>query len=97
MRRILETIFEAVTFLFIAIFALIKTIIERIGEKIMAKRTKKETKEVTRIVKLEITAIEEVAVDEPLRSKEEVLEVLKRKLRGMVDDVKILDMKTFER
>lgn len=61
----------------------------------MAKNTKKETKEVTRIVKLEITAIEKMPVDEELRTEEEVLEVLKRKLSGMVDDVKILNMKTF--
>lgn len=68
-------------------------------EKIMAKKTKKEvktTKEVTRIVKLEVTAIEEVPVDEELKTKEDVLAVLKKKLGKTVDDVKILDMKTFE-
>ena len=65
----------------------------------MAKKIKKDvktTKEVTRIVKLEITAIEEVAIDEGLRTKDEVLEMLKKKLGKLVDDVKILDMKTFE-
>ena len=65
----------------------------------MAKKIKKDvktTKEVTRIVKLEITAIEEVAIDEELRTKDEVLEMLKKKLGKLVDDVKILDMKTFE-
>lgn len=62
----------------------------------MAKKTKKETKEVTRIVKLEVTAIEEIAIDAELKTKEEVLEVFKKKLGKTVDDVKILDMKTFE-
>lgn len=69
---------------------------KRKEKKIMAKKTKKETKEVTRIVKLEITAIEKMSIDEELKTEEEVLEVLKRKLKGMVDDVKILNMKTFE-
>ena len=62
----------------------------------MAKREKKETKEVTRIVKLEFTTIATVPVDYELKTKDEVLETIKRKFSGMVDDVKILDMKTFE-
>lgn len=69
---------------------------KRKGEKIMAKKTMKETKEVTRIVKLEVTAIENVSVLDELKTKEEVLELIKKKLGKTVDDVKILDMKTFE-
>lgn len=59
------------------------------------KNTKKETMEVTRIIKLEVTAIEEIVSEDDLMSKEEVLDTLKKKLGKMVDDVKITGMKTF--
>ena len=63
----------------------------------MADIFNKETKEVTRIVKLEVTAIETVPVDSELKTEEDVLALLKKKLGKTVDDVKILNMKTFEK